>query len=325
MKNILITSAGKRGSLISIFKDVLCKCNLDSKVLTTDMNPQMAPACYLSDGFFKVARCTSDGYIPELLNICRENNVGVIIPTIDTELEILSKSKSLFKEIQTEILVSELKFIKICRDKRFTDKFFKTLDIRTPILLDKYRPSFPMFAKPYDGSLSKNLHVIWKEEDLTTDILNDPKLLFMEYIDKQIFKEFTVDMYYGKDHKVKGIVPRERIEVRAGEISKGITRKNFIIDYLLQKMNYLDGVAGCICVQLFYDENSNNIIGIEINPRFGGGIPLSYFAKADFPKYVVEEYLLGKNIEYSENWLDNTLMLRYDKEIIVYDKESDCV
>ena len=33
-------------------------------------------------------------------------------------------------------------------------------------------------------------------------------------------KEFTVDMYYGKDNRVKAIIPRERVEIRAGEINK---------------------------------------------------------------------------------------------------------
>ena len=132
-------------------------------------------------------------------------------------------------------------------------------------------------------------------------------------------------MYYSKDHYVKSIVPRERIEIRAGEINKGYTRKNFLVKYLRERMNYLPGVVGCICIQLFYRESDDDVVGIEINPRFGGGYPLSYYAKADFPNYLVQEYFQNRSIQYSENWLDNTLMLRYDSEVIVYEKESDCV
>ena len=178
-----------------------------------------------------------------------------------------------------------------------------------------------MFAKPYDGSLSTNIHIIKDESELTKAILNDPKLLFMEYIDKQEYKEFTVDMYYGKDNRVKGIVPRERIEIRAGEINKGITRKNYILEFLKKRMDTLPGVRGCICLQLFYREKDNDIKGIEINPRFGGGFPLSYYAKANFAEYIIREYLQGKNVDYSDEWLDKTLMLRYDNDVIVYDAE----
>ena len=129
-------------------------------------------------------------------------------------------------------------------------------------------------------------------------------------------------MYYGKDGHVKGIVPRERIEVRAGEINKGITRKNYIVSYLKERMEYMEGVRGCICLQLFYRESDHDIKGIEINPRFGGGFPLSYYAKANYAEYIIREYLLNEAIEYSEDWLDKTLMLRYDNDVIVYDTEA---
>ena len=285
------------------------------------MKPGMAPAGVVSDKCFRVSRCTADGYIDELLQICKEENVGVIIPTIDTELLILSKNKSRFDENGVQLALSDIEFIKICRDKRLTETYLKELGIPVPKSVDKYHPVFPMFAKPYDGSLSTNIHIIKDESELTKAILNDPKLLFMEYIDKQEYKEFTVDMYYGKDSRVKGIVPRERIEIRAGEINKGITRKNYIFEFLKERMDTLPGVRGCICLQLFYREKDNDIKGIEINPRFGGGFPLSYYAKANFSEYLIREYLQGKNVDYSDKWLDKTLMLRYDNDVIVYDAE----
>ena len=321
MKNILITSAGKRVVLVQIFQKTLKELGLDAKVYTTDMKPGMAPAGVVSDKCFRVSRCTADGYIDELLQICKEENVGVIIPTIDTELLILSKNKSRFDENGVQLALSDIEFIKICRDKRLTETYLKELGIPVPKSVDKYHPVFPMFAKPYDGSLSTNIHIIKDESELTKAILNDPKLLFMEYIDKQEYKEFTVDMYYGKDSRVKGIVPRERIEIRAGEINKGITRKNYIFEFLKERMDTLPGVRGCICLQLFYREKDNDIKGIEINPRFGGGFPLSYYAKANFAEYLIRDYLQGKNVDYSDEWLDKTLMLRYDNDVIVYDAE----
>ena len=322
MKNILITSAGKRVVLVQIFQKTLNELGLEAKVYTTDMKPEMAPAGIVSDGCVKVSRCTADCYIEELLQICKDKDIGVIIPTIDTELLILSQNKQHFDENGVGLAVSDYDFIKVCRDKRNTEDYLAKLGIAVPRALDKYHPVFPMFAKPYDGSLSTNLHVIRKQEELTKDILEDPKLIFMEYIDKQEYKEFTVDMYYGKDGKVKGIVPRERIEIRAGEINKEIKRKNYILQFLKERMDCLPGVRGCICIQLFYRETDNDIKGIEINPRFGGGFPLSYYAKANFAEYVIREYLLGESVDYSDAWLDNTLMLRYDNDVIVYDAKA---
>lgn len=318
MKNILITSAGKRVTLVEIFKKALKSYGSEAMVYTTDMNPLLAPAGIVSDKCFKVPRVTNPDYISILLSICINHDVGMVIPTIDTELLILSENKKLFQEKDISLIVSDQNFIRLCRDKRNTGSFLQKMRIRIPAPIDKYHPTFPLFAKPYDGSLSQDLHIVKSAEELTPEILNNPKLIFMEYIDKKEYKEFTVDMYYGKDNRVKAIVPRERIEIRAGEINKGRTRKNFLVDFLKERMNYLPGVIGCICIQLFYRETDNDVVGIEINPRFGGGYPLSYHAKADFAEYLAKEYFEGSDIDYTDDWLDNTLMLRYDSEVITY-------
>ncbi|MFQ9022129.1 MAG: hypothetical protein ACLR6J_14095 [Parabacteroides merdae] len=73
-------------------------------------------------------------------------------------------------------------------------------------------------------------------------------------------------------------------------------------------------------IQLFYRESDDDVVGIEINPRFVGGYPLSYYAGANFPEYIVREYMLAKRCPIWILWADNTLMLRYDSEVIVYEK-----
>ena len=322
-KNILITSAGKRVVLVQIFQNTIKDLGISAKVYTTDMKPEMAPACVVSDGSFRVSPCTADCYIEELFKICVDNHIGVIIPTIDTELLVLAQNAEKFRGNGINVAESDEAFVRICRDKRLLPSFFTQLGIAVPKAKDMDHPTFPMFAKPYDGSLSINTHIIRNQDELTKAILEDRKMLFMDYIDQKEYKEFTVDMYYGKDCRVKGIVPRERIEVRTGEINKGITRKNFIVDFLKERMDLLPGVRGCICLQLFCRDSDHDIKGIEINPRFGGGFPLSYYAKANFTEYIIREYLMGEQVEYSDTWLDNTLMLRYDNDIIIYDADKN--
>ncbi|MBO6253199.1 MAG: ATP-grasp domain-containing protein [Bacteroidaceae bacterium] len=315
--NILITSAGQRVALVRGFQETVRRFYPDAKVFTTDMNPRLAPAAYVSDGCFEVLRVTDPNYISQILHICKDNGVGMIIPTIDTELLGLAKNKALFDEKGIVVSVSSLDFISICRDKRNTGEFFAKHGIRVPKAIDKYRPTFPMFAKPYDGSLSTNLHYIKNAEELTEEILNDPKLLFMEYIDKEVYKEYTVDMYYGKDYKVKCIVPRERIKIRAGEINKGLTEKEPLTQYLFDRLETIEGCIGCICIQVFLNPNTGDVVSIEINPRFGGGYPQTYAAGGNYAELLIREYFLGETIEYFDNWKDHLLMLRYDDAVFV--------
>lgn len=315
--NILITSAGKRVVLVHAFQTELKQLLPDGQVYTTDLNPEMAPACTVSDRSFAVPRVTAPEYTDFLFQICTENNVKLIVPTIDTELLLLANNKHRFSQAGIYISVPDTEFVALCRDKRNTTVFFNKVGIRIPRMIDKLHPTFPLFAKPYDGSLSSNLHIIHNKEEMTPQILNDPKLIFMELIDKTQYKEFTVDMYYGRDHKLKTVVPRERVEIRAGEINKGYTRKNYIVDFLCRRMSYVKGVVGCICLQLFYHPQTHDIVGIEINPRFGGGYPLSYASGANFPEYMIREYLLQESLEYSDTWTDNLLMLRYDNAVFI--------
>ena len=292
--NILITSAGKRVALTKYFKETLNRFYPEAKVFITDMNPEMAPVSYVCDGAFKVPRVTAPEYHAELLKLCDENDVGMIIATIDTELLLLADLKEKFREKGIHVMVSDKAFVTMCRDKRNTGAFFESHGVRVPKEVDKYHPTFPLFAKPYDGSLSTNLHYIKTADELTQEILDDPKLLFMEYIDKRVYKEYTVDMYFGKDNRVKCIVPRERIEIRAGEINKGRAEKNEILTFLKEKLGYIEGCVGCICVQLFFHPETKDMVGIEINPRFGGGYPLSYMAGGNFPELLIREYFLGE-------------------------------
>ncbi len=313
--NIIITSAGQRVALVRDFKETLVRFYSEAKVFTTDMNPELAPAAYLSDGSFEVLRVTDENYIPQLLDICKKNEIGMIVPTIDTELLVLAENKNLFNDNGIIVCVSDLDFIKVCRDKRNTGDFLERHNIRVPKEVDKYNPTFPLFAKPYDGSLSANLHYIKNAEELTQEILDDPKLLFMEYIDKETYKEYTIDMYYGMDNCVKCIIPRERIKIRAGEINKGRTVKYPLMDYIKERLDKIEGCIGCICIQVFFNPETEDVVGIEINPRFGGGYPQSYAAGGNYPEMLIKEYFLGEKIAYIDDWKDNMLMLRFDDAV----------
>lgn len=320
--NILITSAGQRVSLVRAFRNEIQKLNLENKVYTVDLNPSLAPACHVSDGFVKINRVTDSDYILNLLNICRELHIKLIIPTIDTELLVLAEHKGLFLAEGIIPIVSSPNFIKKCRDKRIINEFFEQHGIDVPQKIAKEKPSFPLFIKPYDGSLSKDTFLIRSKAELNEYHFSNEKLLFMEYIDHATHDEYTVDVYYDKNGYLKCIVPRKRIFVRSGEVNKGVTKKNELISYIKNRLSFIDGAIGCLTMQFFFNQNTKRIIGIEINPRFGGGFPLSYLAGANYPGYLIREYILNESISYFEEWEDNLLMLRYDDEVLVKNYED---
>lgn len=317
--NILITSAGQRVSLVRSFQTELKKYFVDGQVFTTDLNPILAPACHVSDRSFTVPRVTSPEYIDQLLHLCLNNQIKLVIPTIDTELLVLSENIDYFKQQGIQLVVSDPDLVHQCRDKRQINEFFEKKGISIPQQYSLDSLKFPVFIKPYDGSLSKGIFIAHDVGDIKPEHHVDPKLMFMEYINPENYDEFTVDCYYDQTSELKCVVPRKRIFVRAGEVNKGVTQNNFIVSEFNQKLKYIAGARGCLTIQVFLHKTKNKILGIEINPRFGGGYPLSYLSGANYSLWIIQEYLLNQKIEEFSAWSDNLLMLRYDAEVLVND------
>lgn len=325
--NILILSAGRRVSLLLGFKDALTKTGLTGQVFAADAAPETSSACHMADQSFMLPYVNTPDYEHALLQLCQRQGVKMVVPTIDTELAVLAGLKQRFRGHGIDVIVSDAGFVAKCRDKRNTHDLFKTLDVRTPVLYDKAALHFPNFVKPYDGSLSIGAQLLETSADLTEEILQNPRNIFCEYVDHKTHDEFTVDLYYDRNSQLKCVVPRQRVQVRGGEVAKGLAIRNEIGPYLFKRMGHLVGACGCLTLQLFRHSESKEHQYIEINPRFGGGYPLSRHAGADFQSWLLKEYALKQDIIVCEDWRSGTLMLRYDAEVIVenYDAYAHCI
>ncbi|MEO0312656.1 MAG: hypothetical protein RIQ89_2313 [Bacteroidota bacterium] len=321
MGNVLITSAGRRVSLVRAFQ-AESRLKGGIKVWAADSAPHLSAACQTADDYFALPRLSEKTYIDQLLSACIDRQIKMVVPTIDTELQVLSINKDRFLEYGIYIIVSDLNLINICRDKRLTNKFFVDHGILVPKNLDKHDLTYPAFVKPYDGSSSIGIKVIHSPAYVDEQMLLDEKLMWMEYLARELHEEFTVDLYYNRLHQLCCAVPRRRIEIRAGEVSKGKIVKNDLLSLIKDKLTTIQGAVGCITAQFFRQKETGAIYGIEINPRFGGGYPFSYQAGANYPKWLFDEYFLEQQIDYNEQWEDKLLFLRYDAEVTVRTKDD---
>ena len=93
--------------------------------------------------------------------------------------------------------------------------------------------------------------------------------------------------------------------------------KNGLVEKLFDCFANIGGFRGCVNIQLFLQKQSSNCWAIEINPRFGGGYPLTRLTGANFEKWLLDEYLGGKRVDSFHDWQDRLIMLRYDDEVLV--------
>lgn len=320
--NIMFTSVGRRVPLIRQFAESRRELGLTGQIVAVDFK-DTAPASAIADHFVQAPRADSPDFIPFLLEVCKKYRIDLLIPLIDPELLPIATNSQAFREIGTTPVISGPETIRIGADKRDTSRFFGSIGVDAPKHLDlehlmqSKNPCFPILLKPARGSSSLGVTKIHNEKELS---------FFSDYVEDAILQEFvegdeyTLDVLADFSGLVKCVVPRLRIETRAGEISKGRTVKNRrIMEAGASVVSQLPDAAGCITLQCFLTPD-DEIKFIEINPRFGGGVPLSIEAGADFPRWLLEMYLERDRMVAFDQWQDGLMMLRYDDAIFVKGK-----
>lgn len=315
MTDILILSAGRRVSLVRLFRKAAAQHGLT--VAAADMRPSMSSACQDGGDWVELPDVRSADYARVLEGYCRSADVRLVVPTIDTELPLLTQLKGRFSDFGCIIAVSELDLINHCADKRLTGVLFEPMGLKMPRQMDVEALSYPLIVKPYDGSLSAGISILRNSLELTPAHFNNPRNMFCQYLEPDEYQEFTCDAYFDREGRIRCVVPRMRIEVRGGEVAKGQAVRNEIVPFLFKHLRYLPGAVGCLTIQIMRHRTSGDMFLIEVNARFGGGYPLTAQAGGCYHEWLIDEYILGRNVNDYDGWQDRLLMLRYDAEIFV--------
>ncbi len=315
-KIIAFTSVGRRVELLQAFREAAEEIGIDLYIIGIDY-AENAPALFFCDKTYKICKISSENYIPDLLDICRKESVDMIIPTIDTDLLILAMNKSKFKEIGTIALVSDADKIHMCRDKRLTAEFFENCDVNTPVPTDKvecYEGDFPCFIKPRDGSSSVNAYKINTKEELFEFSQIVPNYIIQPYIDGD---EYTVDVLCDLGGNPVIISPRVRLAMRSGEVVKTRIIIDKIVEAECLRLVKEFRACGPLTIQFIKESKSGQNFYIEINPRFGGGAPLTMKAGANMAKYLLL-MLLGHTMNYLPNLArEGEEYSRFDQSVCV--------
>lgn len=313
--HILFTGVGRRVELIQAFRDAALCLNVTMKLYGADMT-NTAPALYYCDFYRPVCGMREDSYIDELLAICRSDNIDLVIPTIDTDLLILSENKNRFEEVGTKVLISSPEMISICRDKNKTSAFFETCGLKAPKPVNDwtiYEGEYPAFIKPKDGSSSINAYKVDNLEELKLYASQIEDYVVQPFVDG---KEYTIDIICGWDGVPISIVPRERLQVRAGEVLKTRIDLDSKMIEEAKKLCEVFRPCGPITVQLIRDHNTGVDYYIEINPRFGGGAPLSMKAGSRSAEIVLM-LLMNEAIKEVTEVADGAIYSRFDQSVCI--------
>ena len=315
--NVLLTSVGRRVALLRAFRHEIARYAPGGRVLGADLS-NLSGGFHDADQGFLVPRCTDPSYVPRLLEIVRREKVRVIVPLIDTELPVLARHREAFLGEGCHAMVSGLEQVLLTRDKarsvqRFRELGFDAPRVFTAAELDRPEAlSYPLFLKPADGSSSIGAARVDGPEDMRYALARTRSPVVQSFEEGE---EFTLDVFCDLGGAVRCVVPRKRLETRAGEVSKGVTVKDRgMMDAAAKLVTALGGCCGCVTLQCF--RRDGRYAFFEANLRFGGGYPLSYAAGANFPGWILR-MVSGEAIPDFDGWEENLLMLRHDDAVFV--------
>lgn len=257
---------------------------------------------------------TDPGVVDDIVRVCTEYEIKIILPFVDGAISIAALCKA--KMPHVFVPVSDVEISEKMFDKILAAEEFKKAGIPIPTTYSVLSAEMPVIAKPRFGSASRGIRIFNNMDELMhLESLSD--YLLQEYIEHR--KEYTVDCYVSCKGEVLVTVPRERLEVMGGEVTRTVTCRIPELHEMSLEVIEKFKLRGPVTLQYLYDEHSGRYLLMEVNPRLGGGVICSIYAGAPITDYILREALQCE-VQPCTDWADHTLMARYQKETIFYDK-----
>jgi carbamoyl-phosphate synthase large subunit len=311
--NILITSCGAKVALVRAFRQAAAERG--GKVFVSDVSDH-APALYDADGRVHLPPWDDPGYADRLMGVCRDLDIGLLVPTSDRELFWLEPLADVLRASGVIVLIPSLSTLNRCRDKRVFTTFCRQHGFLVPQSYeDAAEPTaFPVFVRPRMGQGGLGAGRVDTSALLQAMRQQDGELLVQEFIDGV---EYSIDLLMDiQGGRALQAVARRRVLVYGGEAQVSrIERLDELTDLVMQLGEAL-GLVGHTVVQAFYSPEDGARF-IEVNPRFGGASNLSIRAGLDSPARLLDLMLGDETARLPREIAYGLTLLRHGEDRFV--------
>lgn len=342
--SVFITGAGAPGAP-GIIKSLRHVRERRIRLVGGDASIQTSIGSGLLDDIFELPIAEDPTYIDQLLEICIDQRIDVLVPLVTRELPHLAENKARFRDHGITISVSDPEPLKTANNKYNLMSYCRKNSIPAPdfrlvnsteqfieALNELGYPGRKICFKPPVSNGQRGFRIINESPDRMQSLINDkpsstfiglnefleicrsssyfPELLVMEYLPGE---EYSVDVLTDNGRFISAI-PRSRDHVKMGISFVGTAVYDpLIIDY---SKRIVEGLClnGNIGLQFKRDNDGIPKI-IESNPRVQGTIVLC-LAAGENMVYEAVKIALGEQVEQpSIKW--GTRMIRYWEEIFL--------
>lgn len=337
--NVMLTCAGRRNYLVRFFQETL---NGQGLVVAADASGD-APTLQEADMAFVVPFVTDCSYFDVILNICKANNIRLLISLNDLELPLLAQQQDRFHQIGTLPIVSKPEVIDTCFDKWKAYLFLKSNGFATPSTylsipdacqaLKAGDLAFPVVVKPRWGTASIGIEYAYDSDELklayelvrrrlTRTIISNVSARDPEHSviiqQKLNGHEYGLDVINDLDANHVVTFAKRKLSMRAGETDRAVTVDDEELVEIGDMVGKTLGHVGNLDCDVIVEEGILYVL--EMNPRFGGGYPFSHIAGANIPAALLA-WASGKKAK--QEWLRVRPNVRASKcDRLVVGKES---
>jgi carbamoyl-phosphate synthase large subunit len=286
------------------------------ELVAVDCDPHAAGLYLTDEAPALVPRGDDPAFVGAVAALVRERRIGVVIPTVDEELLVLSAAAPAFATDGARVMVAGPDALAATLDKhRLVAVAGDAVPCpRTELLDDRLDPAgweLPVIVKPRSGRGGAGVALIADWEALD-GYPRDGAWILQELLPGE---EYSVDVLVAGSGEVVAAVPRLRMKVDSGVAVTARTVHDAELERLAGAAARATGLRGPANVQLRRDRTGRPRL-LEINPRFPGTLAITIAAGVDLPWLALLD-LLDRPLPDDAGRFAEVAMVRYLDERVV--------
>ncbi|GAA4346207.1 ATP-grasp domain-containing protein [Angustibacter luteus] len=262
---------------------VLELTRLGHRVLALDTDP-WATGLALADVGAIVPRGDAPGYAQAVVQECAQAGATTLICTVVEEYPALHAAAPDLQAAGIASWIPSPQTTTACADKGEFAASLQAAGVAHPHTSTVVVGDGPWVVKPRTGRGSRDVTITADRASAERAL---EALAGSGIVQQQVIgREWTADCLTDRTGRVLAVVPRWRVETKAGISTKGETFHDPAVVALVTATLHAVGLTGVANAQGFVTDDVP--VAVEVNPRFSGGLSLSLAAGADLVGGYVE-------------------------------------
>jgi len=307
--NILMLGGAKRVSIATKIALMAYRMDLRANLYSWELG-KILPIASVAE-IIPGGRWSDPDILEQLDKVVKEKKIDIIIPFVDGAIGVTAHYIEKYGDVWAPTGTADS--VDAMFDKCIAADKFSNAGLPIPRTYTPDNFSYPLIAKPRKGSASAGIVIIRSPEELKLLPKDTENYLLQQYIPDA--EEITVDCYRALDGTIITVVPRIRLEILSGEVTRTRTLRDSHIEELSRKTLTSLDLKGAVTIQFLRSRTDGKVYLMEVNPRLGGGVVCSIHAGANFPEYILGD-ATGTPINPCNDWHENVEIVRYMQEIV---------